>query len=59
MALEGLQMSDSAPTPGSDKAIELGCKCPVIDNHHGMGRGDGTFWISELCPLHNPVEEVK
>ena len=46
-------------TPGSPDAIAAGCTCPVLDNAHGLGRGDGTFWISELCPLHNPVEDVK
>lgn len=29
-----------------------------IDNDTNEGRGDGTFWISELCPLHN-LEEVE
>jgi len=36
--------------PGSDKAIELGCTCPVMDNGHG--RGNGPFWYSESCPYH-------
>lgn len=38
--------------PGSDEAIEAGCTCPVLDNAHGEGRGDGTFWISGDCPIH-------
>ena len=42
----------STPTPGSSKAMEIGCKCPVIDNHHGKGRGDGTYWINANCPIH-------
>jgi len=27
------------PNPGSDEAIKLGCKCPVLDNEHGAGCG--------------------
>lgn len=42
------------PNPGSQEAIDLGCKCPVIDNHYGKGYdGQGkAFWYSELCELH-------
>lgn len=39
--------------PGSDEAKDQGCKCPVIDNAYGRGRGDGTFWITQGCPLHD------
>ena len=53
------------PNPGSDEALALGCKCPVIDNEYGKGvpwpRTDGldpnghpSFWISQDCPLHGP-----
>lgn len=24
---------ENIPNPGSDEAIKLGCKCPVLDNH--------------------------
>jgi hypothetical protein len=46
------------PNPGSDAAIKMGCKCPVLDNGHGRGCGwvgeDGTelFWQSDICPIH-------
>lgn len=44
------------PNPGSKEAIDAGCICPVIDNHHGKGVpkwGGGTaFWYTEGCPLH-------
>lgn len=48
------------PNPGSDKAIALGCRCAVLDNHHGrypcMGYDDETgeaLWsTTENCPLH-------
>ena len=39
------------PTPGSDAAIEAGCTCPVLDNHHGC-KADGNYWINSGCPLH-------
>jgi hypothetical protein len=28
----------------------------VLENGHGRGRGDGTFWISASCPLHAQAE---
>lgn len=42
------------PNPGSDEAIALGCKCPVLDNGHGYGSnyGVGVYWIAEICPVH-------
>lgn len=44
------------PKPGSREARSQGCRCPVIDNHHGRGRGgDGQqhgWWIAQDCPLH-------
>ncbi len=47
------------PKPGSQAAINLGCTCPVIDNHHGegvpMGGGNGvSFWMNAGCPVHEP-----
>lgn len=44
------------PNPGSDKAIKQGCTCPVLDNGHGEGIGDGLSWISGDCPLHGKLE---
>jgi len=38
--------------PGSPEAIKAGCLCPVLDNYHGLGLGDGKFWINADCPLH-------
>lgn len=54
------ELMDGNPNPGSAEAIEAGCKCPVIDNHHGNGfpaldRDGGrrtAFWISAECPIH-------
>ena len=43
--------------PGSDKAIELGCTCPVLDNGHG--RGSGPFWKTVDCPLHGYATNSK
>lgn len=43
--------------PGSEEAIEAGCECPVIDNEHGKGVGDGLYWMNGGCPLHGALEE--
>ena len=45
----------SKPNPGSDEAIELGCKCPILDNAKGRGAyfgPPGSFIISSACPIH-------
>lgn len=43
-------------TPGSDEAIKAGCRCPVLDNHHGAGlyalNGRPVFLMVESCKLH-------
>ena len=39
-------------TPGGDSAIDKGCTCPVLDNHYGLGLGNGQFWMNAECPLH-------
>ena len=55
--------SEQVPSPGSREASDLGCVCPVLDNHFGDGvpwpRDDGldpkehpSFWVSGNCPLH-------
>lgn len=43
-----------APNPGSDAAIQQGCICPVMDNHHGKGwRGqEGIFLQTAGCKVH-------
>lgn len=57
-AAKGLGVSDpDTITPGSPTAIDLGCKCPVIDNRHGLGfygapDESGVFVISALCKIH-------
>lgn len=45
------------PNPGSPAAQEQGCRCAVMDNHHGRGafldgQGRPSFWITDKCPLH-------
>ena len=51
-------MADApTPNPGSDEALELGCRCPVLDNAHGRGAmgtsgDDAEFWTNAACPLH-------
>lgn len=44
------------PAPGSDEAVKLGCRCPILDNNHGKGAFDGPdgkpmFWYTDDCPL--------
>lgn len=41
------------PNPGSDEAVEQGCKCPRMDNSYGKGyMMTDNFIISEECKLH-------
>ena len=47
----------SSFNPGSSHAVQRGCRCPVLDNAHGLGargtRGaDAIFWVSSDCPMH-------
>ncbi len=44
--------------PGSPQAVPNGCACPVLDNAHGAGIGDGAYWISEKCPIHHNAENT-
>jgi len=47
---------EMTPAPGSFEARDLGCTCPVFDNHYGRGfAGDGMVYgwiITEGCPVH-------
>jgi len=45
-----IEMNDK-PAPGSDLAVDFGCRCPVLDNNKGAGVF-GNYWINETCPLH-------
>ncbi|MCP3686208.1 MAG: hypothetical protein GY861_26475 [bacterium] len=50
----------TTPNPGTQEAIDQGCTCPVMDNHHGAGipmGGETVFWHTKGCPIHCPVEE--
>ena len=54
---------DGKPNPGSDAAIDAGCRCPVLDNAHGRGFPwpgvDGnSFWINADCPIHGSKSEA-
>lgn len=52
---------DDLPNPGTKEALDLGCTCPVIDNHYGHGvptlHGEPSFWYTEGCPVHSEGEE--
>jgi hypothetical protein len=46
------------PNPGSPEAVEAGCSCPVLDNHHGKGRPykDSVEFVMNFdCPIHGPA----
>lgn len=54
-------MKTKPPNPGSDEAVVLGCRCPVLDNAHGAGSdmyGPGTFWVNADCPVHGGHPET-
>ncbi len=56
-------MADNIPNPGSQEAVDLGCTCPVWDNHHGqgfkLGGDDICFWINQGCLIHTTKNEVE
>ena len=49
-------MTRNPQKPGSDEALDAGCRCPVMDNGHGRGNyGNGEkygWWVVEDCPIH-------
>jgi len=55
-AYTGGTMKKRQPCPGSPEAIALGCICPVLDNHHGRGRGKlegvAVFIYNSNCKIH-------
>jgi hypothetical protein len=48
----------TVPNPGSDEAVKLGCKCPIVENNLGKGMGNGLFWIEKTCPIHGHMTIV-
>jgi len=57
----GVEAKAKVPNPGSDEAIEQGCSCPVLDNHHGKGMpfpGGPQFRITEGCSLHDAAKKA-
>ena len=49
------------PGPGTQEAVDQGCKCPVLDTEHGRGyRGVRVFFVySAECPIHlHPEPEL-
>lgn len=45
----------TVPNPGSSEALDQGCRCPVLDNSHGIGYlgVPGRWAYSGDCPLHS------
>lgn len=42
--------------PGSQKAVDKGCICPILDNEFGSYEATGgMFTVTEGCPLHWPI----
>jgi len=46
--------------PGGRSAVELGCRCPIIDNNNGKGAFNTSgsiaqFIVSSICSLHSPL----
>ena len=54
-------IKECKPNPGSDEALAMNCKCPILDNGHGRGyMGTDNFVINMDCPLHTlEVEELQ
>lgn len=46
------------PAPGSPKAQEAGCTCPIDANSRALDDGNGGhfYWVHDKCPLHQFVE---
>lgn len=54
MAINIKRDKRTIPNPGSDEALKLGCRCPVLDNNHGMWAPwppDG-WWVTQSCKMH-------
>ena len=51
----------NVPNPGSNEAVERGCKCPVLDNSHGKGymMQKGIFVKVVGCPLHGAPDSFQ
>ena len=52
-----------ALNPGAPRAKRLGCLCPVIDNHYGLGCGcseNGPLYVIRCdCPMHGDEAEKR
>lgn len=48
---------ETTPNPGTQAAIDAGCKCPVVDNHYGAGYHGkpDVFIYNGNCPVHAAV----
>lgn len=47
--------------PGSNAAIDAGCRCPVMDNNHGKYPPfpPDSWYLSGNCPIHGfTLEQV-
>ena len=57
-----MEDKNKIPPPGSQEAIDQGCKCPVLDNGHGRGAyikdDEWIFWYSTDCDLHSQQADI-
>ena len=52
-----MNTSEPVSNPGSDEAVRQGCRCPILDNAHGVRPWwGGVWWIDEHCPLHGELK---
>lgn len=53
-------VAPAPPDPGSQAAVDLGCRCPVFANRRGLGLEgrDGLFEIVIGCPVHDEAQEA-
>lgn len=50
-----VDLNEIPPSPGSSDALNLGCRCAVMDNNYGKGMviGDSVlYWVHSSCKLH-------
>lgn len=53
-----IEIQGKRHNPGSDDAIEAGCKCPQSGaNNYGASRVDGFFVLAPDCEYHKELVE--
>lgn len=49
---------EHVPNPGSDEAVEMGCRCARMDNNRGRWAPwpPDNWWVNGDCPVHASAE---